>query len=299
LQQTLPVVSFVNASAVVNEDVGTTTVLVELSQTYTATVQVPFQVLDGTAARGVDFSVSPASPLTFAAGQQTRTITVTIVDDTIDEPNENFYIQLVPPVVNGTIGSPSTFTMTIIDNDAPASGSATPVYTDVYEPNNTLQEAYTMSSGTKLCAITLWPIGDLDYFRFIGKAGSYYIVSTTDLVAGVDTALVVYNPQGNQIASNDDFEVGSRRSQVTIAAGSDGYYYARIENRDPSDPANKTYCFQVQEVAPPTPTPMNTPPPLGTDDVLCEFNSTLEFACTIGLDRTLAVPRTPTCSVSG
>ncbi|MEJ2746780.1 MAG: PPC domain-containing protein [Anaerolineae bacterium] len=187
--------------------------------------------------------------------------------------------------MNATIGDPSLYTITIIDDDLPASGTATPVYTDAYEPNNTLQEAYTTSSGTQLCAITLWPTGDLDYFRFVGKKGSYYIVSTNDLDPGVDTALKVYNPQGNQIASNDDYEVGSRRSQVTIAANSDGYYYARIENRDPSDPANKTYCFEVSETTPPTPTPSNTPPPLGTDDQLCEFNSTIDHACTIGLDK--------------
>jgi len=161
---------------------------------------------------------------------------------------------------------------------------------DAYEPNNTLQESYTTAAGTKLCGITLWPTGDLDYFRFVGKAGSYYEVSTTDLKAGVDTALQVFNTQGVLIASNDDFEVGNRRSQVTIAANVNGFYYARIDNRDPSDPADQTYCFEVREITPPSPTPSKTPIP-GDGD--CEFNSTIEAACTIGLDQTYSFDFVP------
>ncbi|MCP4423130.1 MAG: hypothetical protein GY803_01425, partial [Chloroflexi bacterium] len=163
---------------------------------------------------------------------------------------------------------------------------APPIFVDAYEPNNTLSESYTTAAGTKLCDITLWPTGDLDYFRFVGKAGSYYEVLTTDLEAGVDTALQVFNTQGVLIASNDDFEVGNRRSQVTIAADVDGFYYARIDNRSPSDPADQTYCLEVREITPPSPTPSNTPPPGGADDETCEYNSTIETACTIGLDNT-------------
>jgi hypothetical protein len=281
LQQTVPAASFVGSSRIVDESEGTTVVTVQLSDTYTSTVSVPFQVLNGTATQGSDFTVS-SSPLTFAIGDLTKTITVTIGNDTTDESNENFYLRLTA----ASLGDPSLYEITIIDDDVAVSGSATPVYTDAYEPNNTLQEAYTTSSGVQLCNITLWPTGDLDYFRFVGKKGSYYIVSTDDLEAGVDTALKVYNPQGDQIASNDDYEVGDRRSQVTITANSDGYYYARIENRDPSDPADKTYCFEVEEIDPPTATPTNTPPPGETGDEVCEFNSTIETACTIGLDQT-------------
>ncbi len=291
LQQTLPTVSFDGENKVVAENSPDFPVTIQLSAAYTDTVVVPFRVLNGSATKGTDFNIEQTSnSLTFAPAAVTTVITVTINDDSEDEPNENFYIQLEPPAVNATIVDPSLYEITITDNDESSSGTATPIFTDIYEPNNTLAESYTTAAGTQLCDATLWPTGDLDYFRFVGKAGSYYDVFTSIEDVGIDTALKVYNTQGNLIASNDDFEVGDRRSQVTIAADVDGFYYARIENKDPSDPANKTYCFEVREITPPTPEPSATPIP-GDGD--CEFNSTIETACTIGLDQSYSFDFVP------
>jgi hypothetical protein len=293
LMQTPPEVGFTSATYSRSEGTNpnTATITVQIAGTMSASpATVEYIAIPGTATAGSDYSIGGTGVLTFTTSPSNQAFTVTIVQDTVFESDEFFTLVLRNPV-NAVLGSVSSATFTILNDDAAptntptATSGAPPLYVDAYEPNNTLPEAYTTSSGTKLCNITLWPTGDLDYFRFVGKSGSYYVVSTTDLEPGVDTALQVFNPQGNLIASNDDYEVGNRRSQVTIVANSNGYYYARIENRDPSDPADKTYCFEVREIAPPTPTPINTPPPLGTDDVLCEFNSTIEYACTIGLDK--------------
>jgi hypothetical protein len=94
--------------------------------------------------------------------------------------------------------------------------------------------------------------------------------------------LTVYGPGGNFIAENDDFEPPNRRSQVTFTATQDGFYYARIVNQDPSDPANKTYCLDVNEEAVPTPYTVTNRIP--RDE--CEFNSTLETACTVAPGQT-------------
>ncbi len=57
-----------------------------------------------------------------------------------------------------------------------------------YEPNNVIDTAFTTSANaTKLSDITLWPVGDVDYFQFYGKKGSTYQVFTTDVAAGLDT----------------------------------------------------------------------------------------------------------------
>lgn len=293
LMQTSPTIEFSSATYSRSEGTvpNTATITVQIAGTMSVSpATVEYIAIPGTASAGSDYTIGGTGVLTFTTSPSTQSFIVTIVQDGVFEPDEFFTLVLRNPV-NAVLGSISSATFTILNDDpAPtstptATSGAPPIYVDAYEPNNTLPEAYTTSSGTKLCNITLWPTGDLDYFRFVGKSGSYYVVSTTDLEPGVDTALQVFNPQGTLIASNDDFEIGNRRSQVTIVANSNGYYYARIENRDPSDPANKKYCFEVREIAPPTPTPSNTPPPLGTDDALCEYNSTVEFACTIGLDK--------------
>ncbi len=285
LQQTTPEVEFSTGSVTLDEDAGSYLLTIQLDITSTNDVQVEIESLQGTAFGGEDYTTIPQQTITIPANDDEANFTLNIINDNNDEPgaNEFFYVELSDPI-SATLGANWRMTVFIVDDDpTPTPDDDDTIYLDAYEPNNTLAESYTTSAGTKLCNITLWPTGDVDYFRFTGKAGSYYDVFTTDLDAGIDTNLQVFDTQGVLIASNDDFEPGQRRSQVTIVADVDGFYYARIDNRDPSDPTDKRYCFEIRELTPPTPTPSQTPIPGDSD---CEFNSTIETACTIGLDQT-------------
>ncbi len=185
------------------------------------------------------------------------------------------------PTATGTAsptGSPSASpTASLTPSRTPAS---TPLYVDQYEPNNSFQEAYSTSAGLVLPLNTLWPAGDIDFFRFHAKGGSAYEVLTRDLDAGIDTFLRVYDSNGREIASNDDGSPLSRASLVTFSAPSSGFYYASVTNLDPSDPANKTYSFEVKEVVG-TATPTSV---ASVDD--CEPNDTFQSACLILLDTT-------------
>lgn len=170
---------------------------------------------------------------------------------------------------------------------------ATAVYVDQYEPNNTLREAYTTAPGLVLPANSLWPQGDIDYFRFFAKAGSAYEVLTRDLDAGLDTFLKVYDRNGNEIGNNDDSSALSRASSVTFSAGVDAFYYASVTNLNPTDPADQTYSFEVKEVlgtATPTPRPTGTVVP-SVDP--CEPNGSFQSACLILLDTTYELDFVP------
>jgi hypothetical protein len=163
---------------------------------------------------------------------------------------------------------------------------STPIYVDQYEPNNSLGEAYTTAAGLVLPNITLWPVGDVDYFRFNVKAGSAYEILTRDLDPGLDTFLTVYNANGGVIGTNDDASSLSRASKVTFSAGTSAFYFASIVNLSPSDPANKSYSFEVKEIlgtATPTALPTGTPVP-SIDD--CEPNGTFQSSCVLLLDVT-------------
>jgi hypothetical protein len=161
--------------------------------------------------------------------------------------------------------------------------TTTAIYVDQQEPNNSLQDATTIAANANpTCALTLWPAGDLDYFRFVAKAGASYEVLTLNLSPGLDTVLTLYDSQGNQIAENDDYQFNSLASKVSFAPSGDGYYYARVTNTGPGDPANKTYCIEVNEL---TPTATATPLPTGTrvpGADACEPNPAFEAACLIG-----------------
>ncbi len=291
LQQTLPVVSFDRASDEViepdNSDTKTFTVNVKINvaPANNREVKVTYATANGSATAGVDY-VAKTGELTFPVGStQTQSFDVTILGNNLNQPNRTFIIFLTNPT-NATVGIPGSITITIVDNDtAPATNTPTPtpggdVFIDDYEPNNTVDEAYPTSAGAaKLTAVTLWPVGDQDYFEFFAKKGSSYDIYTTDLAAGLDTFLRVYDTKGNKIAENDDFDVTNRRSQVNIVAKDEGVYFARVTNQDPSDSSNKTYSFGVNEVLPPTPAPTATL--VGQLDI-CEPNNTLGTACLIG-----------------
>lgn len=280
LQQGQPTISFSSPNYNVNEGAGTVTIQVVISPNLNPGQQasVEYLTVQGTATAGQDY-VTTSGMLDFDDTSNTQSFTVQIVDDNSPEPNETINLILRNPT--GAVLGTSTATITIIDNDPTPTPTATggpPILVDRFEPNDSFEDATdTASDAPTVCDLTLWPVGDQDFFRFVGKGASSYEILTSGLTPGLDTELTVYNTNLNEIASNDDYQLGSRASRVTINANVDGFYYIRVINKDPSDPANKRYCLEINEVARPTPPPGF---PQGADT--CEFNSTFEHACVIG-----------------
>ena len=277
--QTLPEIEFSgSASITVDENIDTFTLTVDINQApVSSTVTVDYVALPASATTA-DYVLTPGS-LTWAIGDDTsKTITVRIIDDTVDDNSEFFYVELEDPS-QATLGTPFRKTINITDNDA-ASGTPTPqVFADDYEPNNNFNEATeTAADAANLCDLTFYPPGDNDYFRWWGKAGITYVVTTSNLDPGLDTVLDVYNPNQSLIANNDDVAPGIFRSEVRFTASSDGYYFARVTNKSPVDPINKLYCFGIDSTVDPTTTP---PAGFPTDADVCEFNSTIDTACLI------------------
>jgi hypothetical protein len=88
---------------------------VTLFPTSTQTVRVSFTTSDGDATAGQDFSTRTGT-LTFLPNSTTRTITVPVLGDVLDEIDEAFFVDLSAPV-NTTIDD-GRGAVTIIDNDA-------------------------------------------------------------------------------------------------------------------------------------------------------------------------------------
>jgi len=75
----------------------------------------------GTAAiGGVDVGGAPATPLTFAEGQASQTITIPTIDDRLVEATETFRLDLSSYGGDLLPGSPTQLSVTILDNDAAA-----------------------------------------------------------------------------------------------------------------------------------------------------------------------------------
>jgi hypothetical protein len=84
---------------------GTTNAVftVSLSAASTVPVTVNYATVDGTASAGSDYQATSGT-LTFAPGETTRTIAVSVIGDRLAEPNETFLVNLSGPT-NATIAT--------------------------------------------------------------------------------------------------------------------------------------------------------------------------------------------------
>ena len=106
-----PTISIDNLS--VDEDAGPATFTVSLSATSPQPVSVQYSTASGTA--GASDYTSQSGTATIPAGAPSATIDVPIVNDSLDEPNETFVVNLSSPT-NGTIAD-SQGQATITDDD--------------------------------------------------------------------------------------------------------------------------------------------------------------------------------------
>jgi Calx-beta domain/RTX calcium-binding nonapeptide repeat (4 copies) len=99
-----PIIS-INDVTLVEGDAGTTNAVftVSLSNSSSSAVTVNYITGNGTATAGSDYTALASTPLTFAAGETTKTITVAVAGDTLVEADETFFVNLAG-AVGGIIG---------------------------------------------------------------------------------------------------------------------------------------------------------------------------------------------------
>jgi large repetitive protein len=117
-----PQIAFVAATSSVGEANTTVEIAVALSAPSGRTVTAPFALVAGpnpAATDPADYTLA-ASPLVFDPGVTSRTITVAIKNDAIDEPDEEIRLGL-GVVVNATKGALAQHALTITDDGDPAS----------------------------------------------------------------------------------------------------------------------------------------------------------------------------------
>ena len=112
--EALPLLQFSTTASFVTENQGVARVRVVLNSASANTVSVPFS-LSGTAASN-DYSVSPASPLSIAAGELEAFISITPVDDQFTEEDESVVLTLGTPS-GASLGGRSQHSVLIRDNE--------------------------------------------------------------------------------------------------------------------------------------------------------------------------------------
>ena len=113
---TAPALTFIVASASVDEAAGTYPINMTLSASSSTATTLSY-TLSGTATQGSDYTIQAS--VTLAANATSAQIPIVIVDDQQEESDETVIVTLVSG--DGyTLGSTTAFTLTITDNDATA-----------------------------------------------------------------------------------------------------------------------------------------------------------------------------------
>ena len=116
ITETVPTVSFGAESSSGIESTTPVIIPVNLSHVSGDTITVNYAVTGGTATAGSDYNLSPGT-LTFDPGQTTKTLNLSIVDDSSIEETETVVITLSNPT-NATLGPITQYTYSILDNEA-------------------------------------------------------------------------------------------------------------------------------------------------------------------------------------
>ena len=112
-------VQFASSSYTVNENAGNAVLTVTLSAAASDVVTVNYATSDGTAHAGTDY-VAASGTVMFNAGVTSQNVSIGIIDNNnYSDQTVYFTVTLSNPSANVGLGSPSTTTVNIVDNDPP------------------------------------------------------------------------------------------------------------------------------------------------------------------------------------
>ena len=112
-------ISVADANANENTNNSTIDFTVSLSRSSTSTITVNYATADDSATAGEDYT-SKSGALTFTAGETSKTVSVSLLNDSIDEGNETFTLRLSSP--SNAFLADGTATGTIENSDPMPSG---------------------------------------------------------------------------------------------------------------------------------------------------------------------------------
>jgi hypothetical protein len=159
---------------------GEVTVTVTRGGPLRGAATIDYSTADGSAGANSDY-VPRTGTLSFAAGQQTATVQIPLVDDARVEDPETFSFKLLNPRGGAaSIDGPDTATVTVVSNDQPGGGGGdtTPPGLALSAPKSTTLTAFL--KGLKATATPTEPVTLA--FELLAKPASLRIASVGDVV---------------------------------------------------------------------------------------------------------------------
>lgn len=219
-----PVVTVADAST--NENNSPAKFAVSLSRASIYTTEFDYATVNGTALAGSDFNAITGGHLTIPAGQLTAEIQVTLLNDALSEPNENFTLTLSNPL-KSTLAN-SVATATIVDEDAVPAITFAQASQSVNENAGTIQVQVNLDAASSQ-AITL-PI------TVSGTSGlsDYSMVSSLPLViaAGQTTANISIAITDDTLSEANETLILTMGAPTNAAFGATTVHTITIQDND-------------------------------------------------------------------
>jgi len=217
----IPTVTLSVGKTSINEMGGTTTITAILSTVTTLDVTVTLTINSTSSASPTDYTISTTT-LTISGGIGSGSVTLTAIEDNLNETNETVVIEL-GHLVNGTIGTSSQQTVTILNDNGlivrdPAFGQGGKVSTVISAYSNKAYALIDQSDGKLVvagsCAVSQNSPADFCLARYhtngtldaaFGHGGK--VTTPISNVRDVAKALVV-QPDGKLIAAGHCYHAG-------------------------------------------------------------------------------------------
>lgn len=194
------------------------TFTVNLHGTTGSTVSVDYAAADGTAVAPGDYQPISSGQLVFNPGDVTKTITVSVEGDTLDEPDETFFVNLFNPSNTAILDNRGRGIIT--DNDV--------------APNLAISDV-SINEGNAGATTFIFKV----HLATPALAGGVtFDIATTDGTAEDDTP-----------ATEDNDYVAQSLTAQTIPAGSQDYFFNVTVNGDANIEASETFFVNVANVS--------------------------------------------------
>ncbi len=234
-------IQFAAAAATATENSGSIVLTLTRTGGTTGAVTVMVEATGGTATSGSDFTGVPAT-VTFADGQTTATLTLPILDDTAVEGDETAILTLSAPTGGAVLGTQTTTTLTITDNDTVPTAAvvqfAAPTF-PVAENAGTATVILTRTGGTTgAVTVTVMVTGGT-----ASNGTDFGPVPMTVTFADGQTSATLAIP----ITNNTMFGPPSRSVELTLSAPTGGATLG-------TQATTTLLIFDDDTIAPPVPT---------------------------------------------
>lgn len=176
----VPHVSFAATTSAPGEGAGTASVTVSVSPATITPFTLPFTITGtATAGTGKDYTMASTSPLSFAAGETSKTINVNLLQDGLLDSAETIIFSLGSPSGYAVRGTDIVHTLTIVDDEAFPAITTSPPHRFVGVGDTTIFT--TTSSGTPAPTSYIWKKG---ITVIAGQSGASYTIANVQTVHG-------------------------------------------------------------------------------------------------------------------